>query len=45
METTRERAWELLNKYTQSPNLIKHALAVEGAMRAYARHFGEDEER
>lgn len=45
METTRERAWELLNEYTQSPNLIKHALAVEGAMRAYARHFGEDEER
>jgi putative nucleotidyltransferase with HDIG domain len=45
MEFTREQAWELLTEYTQSPNLIKHALAVEAAMRAYARQFGEDEER
>jgi putative nucleotidyltransferase with HDIG domain len=41
----REQAWSLLNEYTKSPNLIKHALAVEAAMRAYARRFGEDEER
>jgi putative nucleotidyltransferase with HDIG domain len=41
---TREDAWTLLNEYTDNPSLIKHALAVEAAMRAYARHFGEDEE-
>jgi len=45
MDVTREQAWTLLNEYTHSPNLIKHALAVEAAMRAYARHFGEDQER
>jgi putative nucleotidyltransferase with HDIG domain len=45
MEITRERAWGLLTEYTENPNLIKHGLAVEAAMRAYARHFGEDEER
>ena len=42
---TREEAWELLNEYTQNPNLIKHALAVEAGMRAYARRFDGDEER
>jgi putative nucleotidyltransferase with HDIG domain len=42
---TRAEAWELLNEYTTNPNLIKHALAVEAAMRAYARHFNEDEEQ
>ena len=41
----RQDAWELLTEYTQSPNLIKHGLAVEAAMRAYARRLGEDEER
>ncbi len=41
---TREQAWNLLTEYTKNPNLIKHALAVEAAMRAYARHFGEDED-
>lgn len=41
----REDAWALLNEYTSSQSLIKHALAVEAAMRAYARKFGEDEER
>ena len=45
MTTDRERAWALLSEYTKSPNLIKHGLAVEAAMRAYARHFGQDEER
>ncbi len=45
MEVSREQAWKLLTEYTQSPQLIKHALAVEAAMRAYARHLGEDEER
>ncbi|MBN1246924.1 MAG: HD domain-containing protein [Anaerolineae bacterium] len=42
---TREEAWELLNEYTKSPSLINHALAVEAGMRAYARRFGEDEEK
>ncbi|MGQ9585034.1 MAG: HDIG domain-containing metalloprotein [Anaerolineae bacterium] len=44
VEKTREEAWQLLTEFTQSPNLIKHALAVEAAMRAYARKLGEDEE-
>jgi len=38
----RQEAWEILNEYTKNPNLIKHALAVESAMRAYAEKFGED---
>lgn len=42
---TRQDAFDLLTEYTESPNLIKHGLAVEAAMRAYARHFGEDEEK
>jgi len=41
---TREDAWNLLNEFTHNPSLIKHALAVEAAMRAYARKYGEDEE-
>jgi putative nucleotidyltransferase with HDIG domain len=44
METTREQAWETLTKYTQSEALRRHALAVEAAVAAYARKFGEDEE-
>lgn len=39
----REAAFALLKEYTQNPNLMKHALAVEAAMRAYARRYGEDE--
>ncbi|MEK7205220.1 MAG: HAD family hydrolase, partial [candidate division NC10 bacterium] len=38
----RQAAWELLTEYTQSESLIKHALAVEAALRAYAAKFGED---
>ncbi len=41
---TRDEAYQLLTEYTKKENLIKHALAVEAAMRAYARKFGEDEE-
>jgi putative nucleotidyltransferase with HDIG domain len=41
---TRKDAWELVTEFTKNPNLIKHMLAVEAAMRAYARRFGEDEE-
>ncbi|HEX4039600.1 MAG TPA: HD domain-containing protein [Acidobacteriaceae bacterium] len=33
---SRERAWSLLNEHTQSPSLIKHALAVESCVRSYA---------
>jgi predicted hydrolase (HD superfamily) len=32
---TRQRAWELLSEWTQSPSLLKHALAVETCVRAY----------
>ncbi len=38
----RQAAWDLLNEYTKSESLLKHALAVEAAMRAYAGKFGED---
>jgi putative nucleotidyltransferase with HDIG domain len=38
----RAEAFALLNEYTKNPALIKHALAVEAAMRAYAGRFGED---
>jgi putative nucleotidyltransferase with HDIG domain len=41
MEITREEAWNLLTEFTQSDSLLKHALAVEAAMRAYAGKFGE----
>jgi len=41
---TREEAWDLLNEYTKKEGLVKHALAVEALMKAYARKFGEDEE-
>lgn len=34
----------LVREYTQNENLVRHMLAVEAAMRAYARKFGEDEE-
>ena len=40
---TREDAWALLTEYTKSESLLKHALAVEAAVRGYARRFGEDE--
>jgi putative nucleotidyltransferase with HDIG domain len=41
---SRDAAWSLLTEYTQSENLRKHMLAVEAAVRGYARKFGEDEE-
>ncbi len=40
----RAAALALVQEYTQNQNLIKHMLAVEAALRAYARKFGEDEE-
>ena len=44
-EISRDAAWNLFCEWTQSDSLRKHALAVEAAMRAYARRYGEDEER
>ena len=41
----RAEAWGLLCEYTKNENLRKHALAVEACVRAYARKFGEDEEK
>ena len=42
---SREDTLALMREYTASESLRKHMLAVEGAMRAYAQKFGEDEER
>ena len=44
MKTTREQAWETLNRYTKSEALLRHALAVEASTAWYARKLGEDEE-
>lgn len=40
----RDQAWALVTEWTQSESLIHHMLAVEAAMRAYARRFGADED-
>lgn len=37
-------AWGLLTEFTNSESLLRHSMAVETCMRAYARKFGEDEE-
>jgi putative nucleotidyltransferase with HDIG domain len=44
MEVTRDRAWDTLTRYTKSEALLRHALAVEAAVRAYARKMDGDEE-
>ena len=41
----RDEAWALLNEYTKSESLLKHALAVDAAMRHYAAKLGEDAEQ
>ncbi len=41
----RNEALAIVNQYVKNPNLVKHMLAVEAAMRFYARKFGEDEEK
>jgi putative nucleotidyltransferase with HDIG domain len=41
----RADAYALVTEYTQNQSLVKHMLAVEAAMRAYARKLGEDGER
>ena len=40
----RDDALALMHEYTESDALRKHMYAVEAAMRAYARHYGEDED-
>jgi len=42
---TREQAFNLLTQYNKNDSLIKHALAVEGVMRYFARQRGEDEDK
>jgi predicted hydrolase (HD superfamily) len=41
---SRDEAWALLTEWTASDSLRKHALAVEAAVRGYARMFGESED-
>ena len=42
---TRDEALALMQEYTENERLRRHMYAVEAAMRAYARRFGEDEEQ
>lgn len=44
MAPTRDDAWALVTEYVQADSLRRHCLAVETAMRAYARAFGEPED-
>lgn len=41
---TRDQALTLVRQHVKNENLVKHMLAVEAAMAAYAKKFGEDEE-
>ena len=41
----RQQAWDLLCEFTKSDSLRRHALAVEACVTAYARKFGEDENK
>jgi predicted hydrolase (HD superfamily) len=45
IKPTRDEAFSLLKEYTKSDSLIKHALAVESAMRHFAGLFNEDVEK
>jgi putative nucleotidyltransferase with HDIG domain len=40
----RDACWKILTEYTKSDGLIKHALAVETCVRAYANKYNEDQE-
>jgi len=43
LDEDRERAWALVQEWTAGESLRRHMLAVEAAMRAYARRFGANE--
>ena len=42
---TRDQALAIVKEHVKNENLVRHMLAVEAAMAAYARKFGEDEEK
>lgn len=42
---TRDQALAIVREYVKNPSLIKHMLAVEATMAAYAKHYGEEEEK
>ncbi len=44
MDVNRDDALAVMHEYTQNENLRRHMYAVEAAMRAYARRYGEDED-
>jgi putative nucleotidyltransferase with HDIG domain len=44
VDLSRDAAWALMTEYTASESLRKHMLAVEAAVRGYARLYGENEE-
>src|SRR4029434_5534555 len=44
MGLNRDDGGTLLTEYTKSESLLKHAMAVEAAVRGYARKFGENED-
>ena len=45
VKPSREEAFSLLKEYNKSEGLIRHALAVEGVMRYFARKMEQDEEK
>ncbi|GBD87327.1 tRNA 2'-O-methylase [bacterium BMS3Abin03] len=44
IEKNRDACWQILNEYTKSESLVKHALTVETCVKAYAEKFDEDVE-
>jgi len=42
---SRETDLALVREYTKNESLVRHMLAVEAALRAYARKFGEDDDK
>jgi putative nucleotidyltransferase with HDIG domain len=45
MKFSREESVEFFKKHNRDDMYFRHALSVEAAMRHFARHYGEDEER
>ena len=43
LERNREYCYSILDEFTKSESLIKHALAVEACVRVYAQKYSEDE--